>query len=137
MKNIIVLVTFIVIANLGCFAQAFTITDATFQNVSTTTMQQLKLELLGAKIEMTFFTSSVRLEITNNDNKYSKLVLDKTSTTNVYSYKDGNLTYTLSLTSTLKSSGGNLIPYITSAKFRVSASGIPYDVIQSYFLKRD
>jgi len=131
MKKILVLLVMFTLTSSYCKSQTFSISDVTSQNVSASDLQKKKLLMLGATVRLTFFDSSVKLEVTTTDNNYSKIVLDKTLSSNVFSYKDGNMTYTLTINKSLSNNS-----YINSAKLVVKASVVPYDVIYSYNLKR-
>ncbi|NEW84869.1 MAG: hypothetical protein GZ094_21215 [Mariniphaga sp.] len=115
-------------------AQNFIVSDLNCQGLEEYKIAQLKNELLGAKVVMTTYDSSIKVAFTDNMSNKTELIYDRSSQDkNIYIAKEllpnGNIVYTLTLSI--------MINYISSATLQAKRLNDDSHRIITYTLKRD
>ncbi|MBN2836872.1 MAG: hypothetical protein JXR48_18095 [Candidatus Delongbacteria bacterium] len=76
MKKILILFTILIISSLSCFAQSFTVTEIKSRGINENDLREKKEQMLGAKFNMAFCDSSVKIKVTTTEGEYTTIVLD-------------------------------------------------------------
>lgn len=76
MRKLLVLFILLATSSLSCFAQTFTVTEIKSRGITENDLREKKTQMLGAKFEMAFYDSSVKIKVTTTENEYTTIVLD-------------------------------------------------------------
>ena len=128
MNKLLLLFALFTISSLSCLSQSFIVTDIKTRGITENELQEKRIKMLGAKFDMVFYDSAVKIKVINTDNEYTIIVLnfspDKESD---YFCKMGEYYYYL----TLHKSFGEII----SATFASATIGIQPEIFW-YTLKK-
>lgn len=76
MKQLLILFTLFTISSLSCLAQSYIVTDIKTSGITENELQEKKSKMLGAKFDMSFYDSAVKIKVINTENEYTTIVLN-------------------------------------------------------------